>query len=95
MKLKWLSCQGDLRGGKTTARGQKSARQDIFKCPWKFFENQICKIILRICQQMIEELTIKGNILLAKIFLTNFCARQAFWSHFSARYTKSAATPAL
>ena len=30
------------RGGQTTARGQKSARQDIFKCPLKFFENQIC-----------------------------------------------------
>ena len=28
-----------IRGGQTTARGQKSARQDIFKCPLKFYEN--------------------------------------------------------
>ena len=26
------------RGGQTTAWGQKSARQDIFKCPLNFFE---------------------------------------------------------
>ena len=31
-----------IRGGQTTARGQKSARQDIFNCPFNFFENAIC-----------------------------------------------------
>ena len=35
--------------------------QDIFKCPSKFFENQICEILLRMLQQLIEKLTIKGG----------------------------------
>ena len=38
---------------------------------------------------------LQGKILPTKLFLTHFCARQAFWAYFSARYTKSVATPAL
>ena len=38
--------------------GAKSACQDIFKCPSKFFENYICWSLLRILQQLIEEYTI-------------------------------------
>ena len=34
---------------------------------------------------------LQSNILPAKLFLTHFCAHQAFWAYFSARYTKSLA----
>ena len=32
------------RGGQTTVQGQKSARQDIFKCLLNFFEKKISNI---------------------------------------------------
>ena len=38
---------------------------------------------------------LQGKILPAKLFLTYICAWQVFWDYFSARYTKSVATPAL
>ena len=38
---------------------------------------------------------LQGQVLPAMLFWHNLSARQALWVHFSARYTKSVATPAL
>ena len=43
----------DSQGWPNHFRGQKSAHQDIFKCPLNFFENFICYIVLRILKQLI------------------------------------------
>ena len=60
------------RGGQTTARGQKSGRQDILQCPLKIFENQICWIVLRILQELIEKLTNKGAEIAVEMFWSNY-----------------------
>ena len=49
------------QGWPTTARGQKSASQDIFKCPLKFFEKiKFVKKVMRILHQLIEKLILAG-----------------------------------
>ena len=49
------------RGGQTTARGQKSARQGFFMCPPIFLENCICKTIFRNLQNLILKHTTIGT----------------------------------
>ena len=52
-----------VRGGQTTARGQKSARQGFFMCPPNFFENYILLTIFRNLQNLIlKHTTIETDI---------------------------------
>ena len=46
------------QGWPNHCRGQKSACQNIFKCPLNFFENWICWTVLRILKHFIEKPTV-------------------------------------
>ena len=69
------------RGSQTPARGQKSARQGIFMCPFHFFKLHF-KIILTILQYMIKKYKIKEAG--TAVFVRLDFARQAFMTYFCA-----------